>query len=98
MSDQSTRHTGGPRTEEGKARALANLRPFPPGVSGNPAGRTTAGAVVKDWLNAFAETKTTERQLRAIAKDSSVDWAKRTAAMRMLRTLEAGDLADFAPT
>jgi hypothetical protein len=26
-----------------------------------------------------------------------VEWAKRTAAERMIRTLEAGDLADFAP-
>jgi hypothetical protein len=97
MSESPKRRKGGPTTEEGRARALANLKPFPPGRSGNPAGRTTAGAVVKEWLNAFAETKATERELRAIARDPSVEWAKRTAAERMIRTLEAGDLADFQP-
>src|SRR5439155_17562829 len=49
------------------------------------------------WLNSFAETKLNEQELRAIARDKSVEWSKRTAAERMIRTLEAGDLADFQP-
>jgi len=76
--------------------SLANLNPAKPGKVRNPAGRRTAGAVVKEWLNSFAEGKVTEQDLRRIARDPSVDWARRTAAERMLRTLEAGDLADFA--
>lgn len=101
MSEQEPqrrpRRGSAPKTEEGRARALANLKPFRPGQSGNPAGRRTAGATVKEWLNALSDAGTTERDLRAIARDQSVAWAKRTAAERMLRTLEAGDLADFQP-
>lgn len=96
-ADTSKRRTGGPRTEEGRRRALANLHPFQPGQSGNPAGRKTAGAYVKEWLNVFSESKVTESDLRRIARDRETEWAKRAAAERMLRTLEAGDLADFQP-
>jgi hypothetical protein len=91
------RRSGGPQTAEGRARALANLKPFQPGQSGNPAGRKTAGATIREWLNVLAEAKVTERELRTIARDQTVEWSKRTAAERMLRTLEAGDLADFQP-
>ena len=36
-----------------------------------PAGRKTAGVTVKEHLNAFAESKATERELRRIARDKS---------------------------
>lgn len=69
---------------------------FPPGQSGNPAGRPTAGASVREWLNVLADKDLSEDEIRAIARDKKASWTKRTAAERMLRTLEAGDIADFA--
>lgn len=50
---------------------------------------------MKEWLNTFCAQGLTEPDLRAIAKDKSVPWAKRAAAERALRTIEAPDLADF---
>jgi hypothetical protein len=68
---------------------------FQPGQSGNPSGRRTAGATVREWINVLAEQGLTEDDLRRIARDRRLAWAKRTAAERMLKTLEFGDLADF---
>src|SRR5690349_11333806 len=87
----------GPQTEEGRARALANLKPFAPGQSGNPAGRKTAGATMREHINALAEQDLTEEDLRRMARDKAQPWARRAAAERVLKTLEAGDIADFAP-
>lgn len=70
---------------------------FQKGESGNPAGRKTAGAYVREWLNVLAEKELSESELRAIARDKAAPWTKRTAAERILRTLEAGDLADMEP-
>lgn len=39
----------------------------------------------------------TETELRKIARDPAEKWSKRSAAERMIRTLEAGNIADFAP-
>jgi len=69
---------------------------FKPGQSGNPAGRKTAGASLQEWLNRLAEQDLTEAALRRIARDEKLGWTKRAAAERILRLLEAGDLADFA--
>src|SRR5688572_9189950 len=96
---------------EGQAAAeepAANLVPSPlngvvppvdhrwkPGQSGNPAGRKTAGAVLRDWLNALGEKELPEAELRAIGRDKAAPWAKRAAAKRLLRTMESGDLADM---
>lgn len=68
---------------------------FKPGQSGNPQGRTTAGATVREHINQFAEAGLKETELRKIGRDKDATWAKRTAAERMLRTMEAGDLSDF---
>src|SRR5947207_451921 len=75
--------------------SLKNLIPAKPGEIRNPLGRKTAGATVKEWLNTLAEKRVTEAQLRSIARNRKAEWARRTAAERMLRTLEAGDMADF---
>jgi hypothetical protein len=77
------------------AKQLANLIPAKPGEVRNPEGRKTAGAYVKEWINSFTHQELSEKDLRKIARDKAEPWAKRTAAERMLRTLEAPDLADF---
>jgi hypothetical protein len=73
------------------------LYPFQPGQSGNPGGRKTAGATIREWFNSLAEQQLDEDALRAVARDKRAPWPKRAAAERILRTLEAGDLADFEP-
>jgi hypothetical protein len=70
---------------------------FPAGVSGNPKGRPTAGASIREWLNVLAADEAmTEPELRRLARDKAAPWPKRAAAERALKTLESGDLADFA--
>jgi hypothetical protein len=66
---------------------------FRPGESGNPAGRPSAGASVKEHLNVMAAW--TEPDIRAAARSKDSPWAKRAAAERLLRAIEATDLADF---
>lgn len=66
-----------------------------PGESGNPAGRRTAGATIREWVNQFAAQDLTEAQVRRVARDPRSPWTKRAAAERVLRTMEAGDLADM---
>jgi hypothetical protein len=86
--------------EQGKS-PISGTRPpaehqFKPGQSGNPQGRKTAGASIREWINWLSEKKYTETKLRLVARDRDEVWTKRAAAERILRTLEAGDLADFA--
>lgn len=50
---------------------------------------------MREWLNVLAEQCATEARLREIARDRKTPAMKRAAAERALRTLEAGDLADF---
>ncbi len=68
---------------------------FKPGQSGNPAGRKTAGATEKEWINALTARKTPEPQLRRIAADVKEWPAKRVAALWILRQVESGDMADY---
>lgn len=69
-----------------------------PGQSGNPAGRPpNAGASLREWVNTFAAKGLSRKQIEAIARDDSVPWPKQAAAIRVLRTTEAGDLADMQP-
>lgn len=83
------------KLKETRARTNQNLIPYKPGESGNPEGRKTAGATLREWFNSLAERGLTEAEVRAIAKDRNAPWPKRSAALRVLRTLEDGDLADM---
>jgi len=67
------------------------------GQSGNPDGRQPAGFTIREYINAFAESGATEVALRKIARDKKQPWTRRAAAERIIRTLEAPDLADFQP-
>src|SRR5688572_11714193 len=68
---------------------------FKPGQSGNPKGRPSAGASLREWLNVFVAQELTEDQLQKIARCRSAPVLKRAAAIRALGTLEWGDIADF---
>jgi hypothetical protein len=67
-----------------------------PGQSGNPAGRKTAGALVKEEINSMALAGLTEQQIKFEARDPKNTWQRRMAAEQMLVGLEHGDIADFA--
>lgn len=73
-----------------------NLTPFKPGESGNPAGRKTAGAYLREELNSIVHANLTEDEVRRIARDKKAPMNRRAAAERYLRLIEAGDIADFA--
>jgi hypothetical protein len=68
---------------------------FKPGQSGNPMGRPSAGATVREWINGMQHK--TEAELRRVATSPAAPCLKRAAAQILLRALEAGDLADFEP-
>ena len=53
-----------------------------PGQSGNPAGRTTAGASVREWINAFAAY--THEEMQAVMTDPKATNAKTAAARAWL--------------
>src|ERR1043165_8450300 len=68
-----------------------------PGQSGNPAGRSTAGAHIRQEVNTLAEINPTSDVVRAIANGPKEKTNRRAAAVRYLRLVESGDIADFEP-
>jgi hypothetical protein len=68
-----------------------------PGQSGNPAGRKTAGAYLREELNSLVLSNPTAEEVRRIARDPKEAMNRRAAAERYLRLVESGDLADFEP-
>lgn len=68
---------------------------FRPGQSGNPKGRPSAGASIREHVNDLARRDLTENEIRVIARDPESAWPLRAAAERIIRAMEFGDLADF---
>src|SRR5437773_9047869 len=69
---------------------------FKLGQAANPNGRAaSAGTSIREWINSFAAHDMTEAQLRKIARDPKAPFTKRAAAERLIRMVEAGDMADF---
>lgn len=73
----------GPSTPEGRARALANLRPQ---VSGepphNPRGRPSAGLSIREWINIMQGW--TVKEVEAVMTDDSAPIIKKTAARALI--------------
>lgn len=65
---------------------------FPTGVSGNPNGRPTAGASVKEWWNVMQEW--TETQLAVVFESKAAPINQRAAAGQWLGALNDGDSLD----
>jgi hypothetical protein len=68
---------------------------FKPGQSGNPKGRVTAGATVREWWNVLAEQGLTPRQLQRIIADPDSPFPKIEAAIQILQSIELGDVTDM---
>lgn len=60
--------------------------PFPPGVSGNPAGRTNAGAAIGEWFNVMHGW--TVAEITTASEDPASPAAKVTAARQWLAATE----------
>lgn len=91
------------RAHQGCARGLSPMSgtappkeyQWRPGQSGNPGGGRSAGTTLREWINLFCNNSLKESDLRKIARDKAEPWPRRAAAERVLRTMEAGDLADM---
>lgn len=80
----------GPKTVEGKARSLANLKPpWKPGEQPPFPGRKNAGATVKERFNAMQDLPVT--QLEAVASNPASPVSDVAAANQWLRAKDRGD-------
>lgn len=72
---------------------------FQPGQSGNPEGRRSVGASIKEWMNSLGELNDgeglTRDELRAIIKNPKTGSNKLGAAIALLHLGESGDMADY---
>lgn len=69
--------------------SLANLKPVKPGEIRNPEGRKTAGASIKEWVNAFAEWTVSEVKKVVDSPDATV--AQLAAARTVLGSIVDGE-------
>lgn len=79
-----------------REKTLANLRPFRPGQSGNPAGRREGGAYIAEFINAFltvgedGHPNYTRRDLEVIVADPQSAPAAVAAARQVLKMMQSG--------
>ncbi len=77
---------------------VANLTPWKPGQSGNPAGRARGGAYISEWLNALlivdgdGRPRYTKADLERIVADDDAAPAMVIAARRILSAMRDGKL------
>ncbi len=77
---------------------VANLTPWQPGQSGNPAGRARGGAYISEWLNTLlivdehGTPNHTQADLKEIVADDNAAPAKVIAARRILSAMKDGKL------
>ena len=77
---------------------VANLTPWRPGQSGNPAGRARGGAYISEWLNTLlivdehGTPNYTQADLKEIVADDNAAPAKVIAARRILSAMKDGKL------
>ena len=64
-----------------------------PGESGNPAGRKSIGASIRDWMTTLDGTEHAE--LERLAKSRKEPISKILAAQALLRAATSADVADF---
>lgn len=77
------RNKTGPKTPEGRARALANLRPpWKRGDNPNPSGRPNAGASIKEWINQMSGWALDD--IKSVANDDKSPASKVVAARAIL--------------
>lgn len=76
--------------------SISNLMPpWKPGQSGNPLGRPTAGLTIKEHINSIAASNLTRDEIFEISKNPKEAWSRRVAAIRMVRSVEDPDIADY---
>ena len=78
MANNPVSMSAAPAHQQPKGEFPSRAHQFPPGVSGNPAGRPAAGAVVREWYNAMASYS--PEDLRAVMADPAAPAAKLAAA------------------
>jgi hypothetical protein len=96
LQNKERKRSGGPKTPEGKARALANLKPCRPGETHNPAGRPkSAGLSIREWMNEMQEWP--RSQIEAVMNDNDAPAAKRAAARCWFDATMKGYTSSGAP-
>ena len=79
--------------------SIANLNPIKAGEIRNPLGRKTLGAYVNECANSIGSRmdkgEITWDDVRKMAKTGEGNW--RIAALRLIRTVENADMADYEP-
>ena len=94
MDDQPRQND---RTSTGrfvKGHSVGSGHRWKPGESGNPEGRKSAGASIREWLNTIENYP--KNEVEKIAGDESEPVSKRAAARLWLTAIEGhADLADY---
>lgn len=81
----------GPKTEEGRARSLANLTHFLPGNNANPRGRPSLGLSFEEWCNVMQDWS--QEKLDACRNNPNEPAVKRGAAHQVSGMAEGRDNA-----